>query len=112
MLLNQADTHELQSAAQGLAQALLPAYHSVIISSLKQEKVFAVHEPMAGIILAAGESRRFGQPKQLLDWKGQPFVRVVAKTALEAGLSPVVVVTGANAEQVELAVKDLNVISR
>jgi molybdenum cofactor cytidylyltransferase len=71
--------------------------------------IFAVHEPVAGIILAAGGSTRFGQPKQLLDWKGQTFIRAVAKTALEAGLSPVVVVTGANAEQVEASVKDLDV---
>jgi molybdenum cofactor cytidylyltransferase len=109
VLLNQADTPELQSAGQGLAQSLIPVYHSVIISSLKQEKIFAVHEPVAGIVLAAGGSTRFGQPKQLLDWKGQPFVRVIAKTALEAGLSPVIVVTGANAQQVEASVKDLNV---
>ena len=108
ILLNQADTHELQSAAHGMAQALISLYDSVIISSLEQEEIFAVHEPIAGIILAAGESRRFGQPKQLLDWKGQPFVRVVAKTALEAGLSPILVVTGANAPSVESAVKDLN----
>lgn len=110
VLLNQADTPELQSAAQGLAKVLLPAYPSVIISSLEQEKVFAVHEPVAGIILAAGASSRFGRPKQLLDWKGQPFVRAVAQIALEAGLAPVIVVTGANAEQIESTVKDLNVI--
>ncbi len=54
---------------------------------------------------------RFGQPKQLLDWRGEPFVRVVAQTALEAGLSPVIVViTGANAEEVEAKIKDLPVI--
>jgi molybdenum cofactor cytidylyltransferase len=87
----------------------MDTYDSVIISSLEQEKIFAVHEVVAGIILAAGESKRFGEPKQLLDWKGQPFVRAVAKTALEAGLSPVVVVTGANAASVESAVKDLNI---
>jgi molybdenum cofactor cytidylyltransferase len=52
---------------------------------------------------------RFGQPKQLLEWKGQPFIRVIAKNALDAGLSPVVVVTGANAEQVGAVVNDLNV---
>jgi molybdenum cofactor cytidylyltransferase len=92
-----------------LAKALLPVYDSVIISSLEQEKIFAVHEPVAGVILAAGESKRFGQPKQLLDWKGQSFVRAVAKTALEAGLSPVLVVTGANAEQVGQAITDLPV---
>lgn len=109
-ILNQADTPELQSAAKGLAQLLLPAYQSVVISSLEQKKVFAVQEMIAGIILAAGGSTRFGQPKQLLDWKGQPFVRAVAKTALDAGLLPVVVVTGAHAENVERAITDLNVI--
>jgi len=109
ILLNQADTHELQSAAHGMVQDLIPVYDSVIIASLEQERIFAVHERIAGIILAAGESRRFGEPKQLLNWKGQPFVRAVAKTALAAGLSPVLVVTGANALAVELAVKDLNI---
>ena len=34
----------------------------------------------------------------------------MALTALEAGLSPVIVVTGANAEKVEAALKDLDVI--
>ena len=88
---------------------LLKVYDSVVIASLEQKKIFAVHEPMAGIILAAGESTRYGKPKQLLDWQGQPFVRAVAKTALEAGLSPVVVITGANAEGIEAALRDLNV---
>lgn len=110
VLINQADTPELQSTAQELAQALLSAYHSVVVCSLQQDEIYAVHEPVAGIILAAGGSTRFGQPKQLLDWKGQPFIHVVAKTALEAGLAPVVVVTGASAEQVGSAVKGLNVI--
>ena len=108
-LLNQADTLELQAIAHGLARSLFSAYHSVVISNLKQEKIFAVHEPIAGIVLAAGESTRFGQPKQLLDWHGQPFVHAVSQNALDAGLSPVVVVTGANAEQVGAAVMDLDV---
>ena len=109
VLLNQADTHELQANARAMTRELLSKYHSVVIANLKHEKIFAAHEPVAGIILAAGESSRYGQPKQLLDWKGEPFVRVVARRALEAGLSPVVVVTGANAEQVESAVRGLNV---
>ncbi|GJQ51428.1 MAG: hypothetical protein HKUEN02_02750 [Anaerolineaceae bacterium] len=109
VLLNQADTPELQASAQAMTKKLFAKYHSVVIASLEQGKIFAAHEPVAGVVLAAGESSRYGQPKQLLDWKGEPFVRVVAKRALEAGLSPVVVVTGANAEQVESAVKDLDV---
>ena len=108
-LLNQADTTELQAVAQGMAEDLLEIYDAVVIASLKDKTIHVAHEHVAGIILAAGESTRFGKPKQLLDWRGEPFVRAVAKKALAAGLSPVVVVTGANAEAVEAAVNDLNV---
>ncbi|MBN1451984.1 MAG: putative selenium-dependent hydroxylase accessory protein YqeC [Anaerolineales bacterium] len=108
-LLNQADTPELQSQARAMVKPLLSAYDAVIIASLQAGKIHAVHEPVAGIILAAGESQRYGQPKQLLDWRGEPFVRAVAKTALEAGLSPVIVVTGAHSSEVESAVNDLPV---
>ncbi len=109
ILLNQADTPELQSIANGMVNSFKSSFDSVVVSCLAEENIFAVHEPIAGIVLAAGESTRFGKPKQLLDWKGQPFVRSVAITALEAGLSPVVVVVGANGEQVESTVADLNV---
>jgi len=110
ILLNQADSNELQSVAHGMVSALLFSFHSVVISSLIQERIFAAHEKVAGIILAAGASTRFGKPKQLLDWKGEPFVRAVTRIALEAGLSPVIVITGANGEQVESAINDLDVI--
>jgi molybdenum cofactor cytidylyltransferase len=109
VLLNQADRLELQSQADTIAKDLVPVYHSVVIASLKEKQIYAVREPIAGIVLAGGGSQRFGQPKQLLEWRGMPFVRAVAKTALEAGLSPVIVVTGANAEQVAAAVQDLPV---
>jgi molybdenum cofactor cytidylyltransferase len=108
VLLNQADTDELKSAAKRMVESLLLAFDSVVIASLDREKIYAVHEPVAGIILAAGESTRYGEVKQLLDWRGEPFVRAVAKTALEAGLSPVTVVTGANAEKIESVLKDLD----
>lgn len=108
-LLNQADTAELQAQAKAIAKDLQPAYEAVVISSLQEKQIHAVHEPVAGIILAAGEAQRFGQSKQLLDWRGEPFVRAVAKTAVEAGLSPVVVVTGAYADKVEAAVEGLPV---
>jgi len=109
ILLNQADTPDLQSMAHGMAAPLLKSFDSVIISSLQREEIFAVHERIAGIVIAAGKASRYGQPKQLLDWKGETFVRAVTKTASGAGLDPVVVVTGAYAEEVTEAVKDLQV---
>lgn len=66
-------------------------------------------EPIAGIILAGGGSSRLGQPKQLLAWRGQPFVRQVAETALAARLTPVIVVTGAAAAEVSAALDGLAV---
>jgi molybdenum cofactor cytidylyltransferase len=66
-----------------------------------------VEKRVAAIILAAGGSKRMGQPKLLLDWHGAPLIRWVALTALNAGCSPVVVVTGASAERVQHALDGL-----
>ncbi|HEY0785133.1 MAG TPA: nucleotidyltransferase family protein, partial [Acidobacteriaceae bacterium] len=51
--------------------------------------------PPAAIVLAAGGSKRLGQPKQLVRLAGEPLVRRAARMAIEAGCSPVVVVLGA-----------------
>lgn len=53
--------------------------------------------PIGSVILAAGESTRFGSTKQLLIHKGEPLVRRAAKAALDAGARPVMVVLGADA---------------
>jgi molybdenum cofactor cytidylyltransferase len=108
-LLNQADTPELQAQGGKLANLLLAAFDSVVVGALQSPAMFQTFEPIAGILLAAGASTRYGQPKQLLDWRGTPFVRVVAQTALSAGLDPVLVVTGAYAEEVETALQGLPV---
>jgi molybdenum cofactor cytidylyltransferase len=50
-----------------------------------------------------------GRSKQLLLWRGKPFICHVARTALDAGLAPVVVVTGAQASDVRAALADLPV---
>ncbi|HEY2981941.1 MAG TPA: selenium cofactor biosynthesis protein YqeC [Anaerolineales bacterium] len=106
-LLNQADNADLQAAAGKMARQLLPAFKTVVVASLKQNMIYSAHEEVAGIILAAGASQRFGRTKQLLDWRGQPFVRAVARTALAAGLSPVIVLTGADSQNVEAALSGL-----
>ena len=46
----------------------------------------------AAIVLAAGASTRLGTPKQLVLYQGEPLLRRAARSALEAGASPVLVV--------------------
>jgi molybdenum cofactor cytidylyltransferase len=47
------------------------------------------------LILAAGNSSRLGHPKQLLPYRGKTLLTHTVSETLEAGLNPVVVVTGA-----------------
>jgi molybdenum cofactor cytidylyltransferase len=114
VLLNQADTSELARRGKEIAERLMPHYHSVLVGSLAPpdsslSEVFAVHEQVGGVIIAAGGSNRLGKPKQLLQWRGQSFIRRVTLTALEAGLSPVIVVLGAYADLVKPEINDLPV---
>jgi CTP:molybdopterin cytidylyltransferase MocA len=53
----------------------------------------------AGLLLAAGEGRRFGGPKQLAPLHGRPLLEH-ALAALAAELERVVVVLGARAEEI------------
>lgn len=53
---------------------------------------------MGAVILAAGSSSRMGSPKQILQFRGQSLLRRAALAALDAGCSPVIVVTGAYAD--------------
>lgn len=61
------------------------------------------------IILAAGASKRMGQPKQLLPYKDSTLLIHTIKTALSSFCSPVVVVLGANIEQIKSEISDLPV---
>jgi molybdenum cofactor cytidylyltransferase len=55
---------------------------------------------IAGVVLAAGTSSRLGANKLLLRLDSEPLVRLAARQAVEAGLSPVIVVLGHEAERV------------
>ena len=63
--------------------------------------------PVAGIVLAAGSSTRMGRNKLLLELGGEPLVRRAVRTALEADLSPVIVVLGHEAAAVDKAIGDV-----
>ncbi|HEY8509955.1 MAG TPA: nucleotidyltransferase family protein [Steroidobacteraceae bacterium] len=51
------------------------------------------------IVLAAGESRRFGSPKQLVRVNGRPLLHTAVSRAVEVAGHAVTVVLGANAAQ-------------
>ena len=61
---------------------------------------------IAGVVLAAGGSSRFGSPKQLAELRGRPLLDYVldAVRAVPA-VDPILVVLGANAERVRAAVE-------
>ncbi len=59
------------------------------------------------ILLAAGESKRLGTPKQLLEFNDKSLIRLVAETALASVCAPVCVVLGANAEKCRAEIEDL-----
>lgn len=61
------------------------------------------------VILAAGNSTRMGQPKQLLPYLGKPLIRHAVEQALSSRCSTVVVVLGANAAIIRPALADLPV---
>ncbi len=58
---------------------------------------------LEGIILAAGESRRMGYPKPLLDIGGRTFIEHIAETML-AVVPRLVIVIGAHRERVRAAI--------
>jgi molybdenum cofactor cytidylyltransferase len=61
----------------------------------------------AGVLLAAGASRRMGTNKLLLQLDGESLLRRAARRALAAGLAPVVVVLGHEVERARLELAGL-----
>jgi molybdenum cofactor cytidylyltransferase len=55
--------------------------------------------PVAGVLLAAGISSRMGSNKMLFELNGESVLRGAARRALAAGLSPLIVVLGHDAEK-------------
>ena len=60
---------------------------------------------ISAIILAAGQSRRMGQPKLLLPWGDVTVIGQVLSSFLKAGIEDIVVVTGGGRELVETAIQ-------
>ncbi len=60
------------------------------------------------MIMAAGASRRLGQSKQLLEYKGDTLIRKISKEAIQANCGNVTVITGFDHEKIENEITDLD----
>lgn len=56
---------------------------------------------ITAIVLAAGESKRMGQPKMLMPWGKSTVIETVISVIQRAGISDILVVTGGAHQQVE-----------
>jgi molybdenum cofactor cytidylyltransferase len=61
---------------------------------------------ITGVVLAAGEGKRFGGTKQLADKDGRALVVHAVDALRDAGVGEILVVTGHDAEAVEAALPD------
>lgn len=60
--------------------------------------------PIGGLVLAAGESRRMGRDKALLNYRGRPFLEAILKHLRDAGIARPIVVLGHHANEIMSAV--------
>jgi molybdenum cofactor cytidylyltransferase len=64
---------------------------------------------IAAVILAAGKSSRMGRSKLLLSWKGeQTIVRHLIETFKSAGATHIILVTGADRDEIEKSVRGID----
>jgi molybdenum cofactor cytidylyltransferase len=66
---------------------------------------------VGAIILAAGESSRFGQPKQLIQFGGLTLIGGIIMAAKEAECDPIIVVTGSDSAKIAAALRDKKSVS-
>jgi len=68
---------------------------------------------IAGVVLAAGGSSRFGSPKQLAELRGRPLLdHVVDSVRAVPTVDPIIVVLGADAERIRATVdlEDVDIV--
>lgn len=110
-LLNQATPDNLSSARQ-IAEYILTDLHveRVMIGAvLEDDPVWEVRRRIGAIVLAAGQSKRMGEPKLLLPWGETTIIRQVCQQICASPLHEVVVVTGETDDAVRAQLEGLRV---
>jgi molybdenum cofactor cytidylyltransferase len=109
--LNKVEDEAALEAAREVARLLLesPVVDEVAIGAARQpDPVREVWGREGAVLLAAGESRRFGRPKQLLPWGERTLVAHAAAQALATpAIAGLVVTVGASEEAVRQALAPL-----
>jgi CTP:molybdopterin cytidylyltransferase MocA len=76
------------------------------VHRLAEEQFSAIEfEMISSIVLAAGMSTRMGEPKQLLDWGGEPLLAYQVRQLREAGCDEVIVVLGYRSDDIHRAIR-------
>ncbi|GFN22260.1 selenium cofactor biosynthesis protein YqeC [Thermanaeromonas sp. C210] len=109
VLLNQAEEDSAQRAGRLLAGKLLErGAEMVVLGAVRTQAPVrqVLRSPgfpagrVGSIILAAGESQRYGAPKQLAPWRGKTMLQHVVEVALASELGEVAVVLGHAASEI------------
>jgi molybdenum cofactor cytidylyltransferase len=103
VMLNKAEPEDRRIAGRMIADLLLQiaSIQAVLLTAVDTDPpVYEVLGRVAGVVLAAGDSKRLGEPKQLIQWRGRSLVAHAVHAALEGDLTPIIVVLGADRDQV------------
>ena len=104
VLINKVETAVQLQSAYKIAHYVLQQSRikRVIIAVLKKDQpVRAVVRRVKAVVLAAGQSVRMGQTKQLLPWGGTTMLGQVLRNLKKSAVYDILVVTGHEAEKIE-----------
>lgn len=77
------------------------------LQTLPKQRHMSRPTKIAALILAAGESLRLGEPKQLVTYRGEPLIRHAALTADSSACDTITVALGASFDECLVALGDL-----
>lgn len=81
----------------------------MIFAGRKGNRLANGNHKIAAVILAAGRSSRFGEPKSLAPWEGTTVLGHIIRTIKSSDISEIVVVTGSHRTELEMLIKELGV---
>jgi len=114
LFLNQIDLVEDKESILILAEKCRPFFDHIFISSVNQKTneldIYAHFGKIACVLLAAGESKRFGSPKQLATWNEKTFIRTIIEKVKKINPSEFLVIVGAFSELIMKEIDDFSSI--